>query len=163
MSVPVLWIGLDDLDGEDSEDTGSIASKIANELRLQGLSVEIFKLQLPKLDDIGFDNDNAAFAIKVRMDPGEAMDFIGELVTEFSSIESDPGLAIVMDRAFPLAVKLAKASLNSKVPKELVLEVSEQTGIQLLELGGNGDGIIGAFAAAVLASVGYAEEVKIIA
>ena len=161
MSAPMLWIGLDDLDGEDSEDTGSIASKIAHQLRLQGYSVEVFKLQLPKLKEIGFDNDNVAYAIKVRMDPGEAMDFVGGLVMDLSSNESDPGLAIVMDRAFPLAVKLAKASLNSKIPKELVLEVSEQTGIQLLELGGNGDGVIGAFAVAVLASVGYAEKLQI--
>jgi len=161
MSAPILWIGLDDLDGEDSEDTGPIASKIARQLRLKGYNVEMFKLQLPKLNGIGFDNDNAAYAIRVRMDPGEAMDFVGELVMDLSSIESDPGLAIVMDRAFPLAVKLAKASLNSKIPKELVLEVSEQTGIQLLELGGSGDGVIGAFAVAVLASVGCAEKLQI--
>ncbi len=161
MSAPILWVGLDDLDGEDSEDTGSIAREVAQQLRLQGYNVELFILRLPKLNEIEFDNDNAAYAIKVRMDPGKAMDFVGGLVMDLSSIESDPGLAIVMDKAFPLAVKLAKASLNSKIPKELVLKVSEQTGIQLLELGGNGDGIIGAFSVAVLASVGSAERLQI--
>jgi len=158
MSVPILWIGLDDLDGENSEDTGAIANEIANQLSLKGYEVETFKLSLPKLREIDFDNENAAYALKVCMDPGQAIDFVGELVMDLSSEDSDPGLALVMDRAFPLAVKLAKASLNSKIPKDLVLKVSEQTRVQVLELGGNGDGIIGAFCAAVLASVGSAEK-----
>lgn len=158
MSAPILWIGIDDLDGKDSEDTGAIAKKIAHQLSLLGYKAETFRLQLPKLSEIEFDDDNVAYALKVRMDPGRAMDFVGEIAMDLSSDESNPGLAIVMDRAFPIAVKLAKASLISKIPKELVLEVSEQTGIQLLELGGSGDGIVGAFSAAVLASVGIAEK-----
>ncbi len=159
MSVPVLWIGLDDLDGEGSEDTSSIIKKIAEYLRLKGYEVETFRIKLPKLEEIRFDNKNEAFAIRVEMDPGEAIDIVGELIMELSSEESSPGMAVVMDRAFPSAIKLAKESLSSKIPKELVLMISESTGIQLLELGGNGSGVIGAFSAAVLASIGEAERI----
>ena len=158
MSLPTLWIGLDDLDGEGSEDTGVITKRIAEQLKLHGYEVETYMIQLPRIKGIEFDDKNVAYALKVRMDPGDAIDFVGEFVMDLSSFESNPGLALVIDRAFPIAIKLAKASLSSKIPKELVLEVSEQTGIQLLELGGNGDGVVGAFSAAVLASVGFADK-----
>ena len=155
--MPILYIGIDDVDGADSPDTREVIQEVVRALEGIGKRANLFCVPLPRVPSIEYTNENRAYALRVEMDPGEAVDLIGGLLADLASEDSNPGLAIVIDEAYPTAVALAEAARSKEISRLSVERVSEQTGIQVLELGGTGKGVIGAFTAAVLASVGRAE------
>jgi len=81
-------------------------------------------------------------------------DIVISAVKELRVPESNTGVVLLNGQVSRKAIELAMRIKKFKIEKSEVLEIAENEGIQLFEIGGNGQGIIGAFAAAVLASTG---------
>ncbi len=160
-SPPIVYIGADDLGGEVG--TGEICREGAVNLGSLSLSeVRLFRTKLAPPSVIGRGDENVAWAIEARGDPWTLLEEFGSLVAEKSGPESNPGLALLLDSPPPdPLVALAERICRERVSIEEVYKAAEAHGVELWELGGAGSGVIGAFAAAVLSSVGMAERVPL--
>ena len=154
LDLPLLYIGVDDADGEGAPDTEDVALEAGRALLSAGREVSIWRLDIPRSAAPRWDNGPSAYAVSVRADPGEALDVAGGVVADLSSDESSPGLALVIDEAPPGLVMLAEDGLERVLSLDEVRSACEGTNVQLWELGGDGLGAVGAFMAAVLGSVG---------
>ena len=158
---PLVFIGLDDV-GKSGE-TGKVCVEAARELSKRGygkISVYSVDLVNPRLLEKGC--KNIAWAIAVEADPGIVLSVVGELAVKKSGPESNPGAAVLLDSP-PAAelVALAERIAKERVFREEVYRAAEAYNVELWELGGDGAGVVGAFAAAVLASARRAREVPL--
>ncbi len=161
--VPTAYIGLDGVEGPDGVGTGEVCREAVSRLISAGAGgIAVYAVRLAPPSLVGRGEENVAWALEARGDPWDLLEELGELVAEMSGPGSGPGLALVLDS--PPAdrlVALAERITREPVSLEEVRRVAESHGVELWELGGDGSGAIGAFAAAVLSSAGLAERVEL--
>ena len=93
--------------------------------------------------------------VKSREEAENALRVVTDIIRKLATHDSNAGLALLVgtppsSEALQLAIKVKKEFVN---PDE-ILRVASTCDIHIIKLLGNGSGIVGAFAAAVLASTG---------
>jgi pimeloyl-ACP methyl ester carboxylesterase len=161
-----LLLGIDDTDvlGH-SIGTGRLARELGAHLEEQGLAqlVGVIRHQLLVDPRIPYTSHNspACLILKARPDGnglagrilGEASDY----VTARSAQGSDPGVCLVEKRGVAAAVvRFGRRAGSEVLSKADALDLAARQGIPLKELGGTGDGVIGALAAVGLTYEGNA-------
>ncbi len=133
---PLVFLGIDDM-----ETTEEIIRKIKKVLESGGIRTGEIR---------GFDVlRGRAWASLALGDPGIIADLAGEVVSLLG--EGNPGMVLVIDGVDRAAAVLAEGIRKKEVSKNEIYNMADMfRNIWLFELGGNGQGIIGAFAAAVL-------------
>ena len=154
--MTTILIGLDDTDNHESPGTGNLARRISAECERRGMTARSVTRHQFLLDPrIPYTSHNSGACVAVEADDGPAAAaFAYDYVAEASAEGSDPGVVVADIRCVPQAV----SDFGTRATRE-VLEMSEavalaqQAGLDLRELGGSGQGIIGA-----LASIGLHAE-----
>lgn len=153
--IKEILVGIDDTDIIGSPGTGSISRKLALRLEELGLgkSMGITRHQLPIDPRIPYTTHNSSLCILMETE-SDVKDFVAPCVSFLSEIYvegSDPGLCIC-DKKHVSQEMLAFGERASRevVLKEYALDIAAEENIVLKELGGTGEGIIGALAAVTL-------------
>ncbi len=137
-----VFISIDDTDVVGGEGTGRLARRIVDEL---GLEVEgVTRHQLFVHPSINYTKRNSCNVIIARAgaNVGEA---VRNIILESFQEGSDPGLAIASSVPHQVRIFGRKAQ-REVLGKQDAIRIAKEAGIQLEELGGTGDGIIGALA-----------------
>lgn len=163
-----LLICIDDTDSKTSEKgTGAIAEDIRTMIQSDcgGTCSQITRHQLLLHPDIPYTSHNSSMCFGAEI-PDDAYDGLladaVQLVKAESAPGSDPGLAVAECGCFDPAPVIAfgKECKRRVVKKEDALETARKAGFYLAELGGTGDGIIGAAAGIGLRTWGFDGTVK---
>lgn len=163
-----LVVCIDDTDNLESKGTGSIAEEIRGivEKEFGGNVSYISRHQLLLHEDIDYTSHNSSMAFECEiMDADyDAMRLRAlEHLKEESAEGSDPGIGIaVLDENLDLEM-IKQYGLKAKTQvlnKDYAYRVADQLGVYLMELGGTGDGVIGALAGIGLRISGNDGEVK---
>jgi tRNA(Ile2) C34 agmatinyltransferase TiaS len=146
----ITLICIDDTDMEGGEGTGRLARRIVRELNLDVEGVTRHQLFIHPT--IKYTKRNSCNVIMARADQ-DIRDSVREIVLERFQEGSDPGLAVAsnISRSVQRFGQMAQGRVLSKRD---AAKMAEDTGIYLEELGGTGDGIIGALAGLGLCSTG---------
>jgi len=155
-----IWISIDDTDNLDSRGTGYIARTLAQhltDLKL-GTAFGITRHQLYIHPSIPYTSHNSSLCIhwdtneyNLKSIQSEARRFLKDQ----SATDSDPGLCIAIVDQISSSVKHFGQEAKIKVlEKSQAIKLADLNHIILMELGGSGEGIIGALAGAGLASSG---------
>lgn len=166
----VVFVGIDDTDDHNHPmGTGKLARLLAlslereyHWLRCRG----VVRHQLFVDPRIPYTSHNSPACIILDLSSGEeagkdVIDLIKKTAIPFilhnSSSAADPGLCIVSARQVTTRViNFGISAGNEVLSKKEAIKLAEEEGIMLLELGGTGDGIIGALSAGALTGYGYA-------
>jgi len=161
-----IYIGIDDTDGRrkygkgTKRGTGRVAREAAKRLReeLKVKVIAVTRHQLAKLSNIKFTSNNGAKCIIAQIGhESEINEIINSVISTVKELQlpgSNAGISCLKNSAGKEAIDLALKAKKFKVEKEEVYKVAVKHGISLFEISGTGEGIIGAFSAAVLASTG---------
>ena len=152
----MVWIGLDDTDNADSRGTGSLARRIANDLAADFAVLGVTRHQLLEDPRVPCTKRNSCAAIHLdsdEVDQGALVSRVREIMTSDFQPGSDPGLCVAS------YVPNAIIAFGRFTPVQLVTQqyarsLAADHDIQLLGLGGDEDGVIGALAAVGLAAQG---------
>lgn len=146
----MILISIDDTDMEGGEGTGRLARRIVREL---GLDVGgVTRHQLFIHPTIKYTKKNSCNVIMARAGL-EIREAVRDIILKRSQEGSDPGLAIAMN--IPKSVqRFGQMAQGRVLRKQDAIKLASETGIYLEELGGSGDGIIGALAGLGLCSTG---------
>ena len=148
-------ISIDDTDNEHSPGSGQLADDLAQELILQRLVTEasdISRHQLFVHDLVPYTSHNSAMCFTVCHDPRNYLDlivFCQDFLRWQSAEGSDPGLCVTDEHnvlGSQLLIDFGLRAKRSVLTKQAAYQTAEQAGIHLSELGGTGDGVIGALA-----------------
>jgi len=161
-----IYIGIDDTDGKNKDmkgtrlGTGRVAREAARRLRekLKVKVIAVTRHQLAKLPTIKFTSNNGAKCIIAQVDREFEIDKMVNLVVstvkELQLPGSNAGISCLKNSANKDAINLAFKAKKFKIKKQDVYRIAKANDIILVEVSGTGEGIIGAFSAAVLASTG---------
>ncbi len=145
-----LLISIDDTDMEGGEGTGRLARRIATSLDVEVEGVT--RHQLFVHPSIKYTKRNSCNVIIARGGQ-DVRNFVRDIVLERHQSGSDPGLAI--SSRVPEAVQeFGRNAQRMVLTKQNAARVALDAGIYLEEIGGNGEGIIGALAGLGLCSTG---------
>ena len=145
-----LLISIDDTDMEGGEGTGRLARRIAAGLDLEVEGVTRHQLFIHP--SIKYTKRNSCNVIIARAGR-DVRDHVRDIVLERHQDGSDPGLAI--SDSVPEAVQeFGRKAQRVVLSKQDAAGVAREAGIYLEEIGGSGDGIIGALAGLGLCSTG---------
>jgi len=152
----MVWIGLDDTDNAESRGTGSLARRIANDLAADFVVLGVTRHQLLEDPRVPCTKRNSCAAIQLESDDVDERALalrVQEIMASDYQPGSDPGLCVA--RHIPTAI----IAFGRFTQMQLVTQLSARAlaadhGIQLLGLGGDEDGVIGALAAVGLAAQG---------
>ncbi len=148
-----LLICIDDTDDLDSKGTGEIAEEIGALLEHEGFGVAtaITRHQLYVHEDIPYTSHNSAMCFQFHMNAAHCVADIFEVAKTYLKGEaaeaSDPGICIFekhLDTEELIA--FGKRAKREVLTKEMAYTLAEKTGCHLAELGGTGEGVIGAIA-----------------
>jgi tRNA(Ile2) C34 agmatinyltransferase TiaS len=153
----MILIGLDDTDNLESRGTGHLARCIAAALANDYALLGVTRHQLLVDPRVPCTRNNSCAAILLEpnghrdLDP--LLDTVRQLMLSDFQSGSDPGLCVVQD------VPPSISSFGHRTQRELVTQeearaLAAQHEIQLLGLGGDQSGVIGALAAVGLAATG---------
>ncbi len=137
-----------------------MAREAARALLKAGYSVLwVLRHQMLKSDEISTPGNNSSKSITLRVgsreDAEHAFSIATDVVRELAAPDSNAGLALLVGTPPPHeALRLARRAKEEFVSVDEVLRVAGTCGIRVIKLLGNGAGVVGAFAAAVLASTG---------
>lgn len=156
--MSTLFIGLDDTDILDSPGTGRLAREIAAILAERWPLIGITRHQLLNDPRVPMTARNSANVIHLSVDETtlnltEVADEVMALMLARFQPGSDPGLCVAVGLPQP-AVEFGYRTKTMLVTKEEARQLAQAHQLILRELGGSGDGIIGALAAVALASTG---------
>ena len=153
----MIYIGIDDTDMEDSPGTNQLARRVVRALAGRCSVFGVTRHQLLVDDAIPYTSKNSSAAIMLHHAGGLGVDELarltGPLVTEGSPLGSDPGLCIAADVPQEV-IEFGRRAKREVLRQEGSHEVAARAGILLVELGGSGQGVVGALAAVGLASTG---------
>jgi tRNA(Ile2) C34 agmatinyltransferase TiaS len=153
----MVFIGLDDTDNLESRGTGHLAREIAAALAADYPMLGVTRHQLLVDPRVPCTRNNSCAAIALDVDgdvdPGVLLERVRALMLADFQPGSDPGLCIA--HGVPPAV----SEFGWRAQRELVRQedaraLAAASGIPLLGLGGDEDGVIGALAAVGLAASG---------
>ena len=156
----ILYIGIDDTDilGE-PPGTGRVARNLASHLEALGLGLShgVTRHQLLVDPRIPYTSHNSSLCIAVETEAGvqDIMEPCTEFIEKYARDGSDPGLCILP--LYSLNEELTDfgmRAITTVLDKQEAALLAQKHGIILRELGGTGQGIIGALAAAALRADG---------
>lgn len=162
----LAFIGIDDTDARKEKvsgtgkGTGRVAREAAKALLKAGYSVLwVLRHQMLKSGRISTPGNNSSksvtLKVKSREDAENALRIAADVVRELAAPDSNAGLALLVGTPPPdEALHLARKAKREFVSVDEVLRVANACGIHVIKLLGSGSGVVGAFAAAVLASTG---------
>ncbi len=153
-----ILISIDDTDNLESPGTGFLAARIAADLDSNdwGKSSFVTRHQLLVHPDIPFTSHNSSMCFSADIEAHclkKIIEYSSEFLTRESAEGSDPGLCVaVIDRLTNSdeLIRFGKSAKESVLTKEAAYERAQQLGLHLSELGGTGQGVIGALAGAGL-------------
>jgi len=162
----LAFVGIDDTDAKEAgargsgRGTGRVAREAACELIKAGFKVRwVLRHQLVSREFVRTPGNNSSKSITLEVcDEAEALDALNvveSVVRELSSPESNAGIALcTATPPPPKALKLAEGVKVRLVSIDEVYRAAEECGVELRPVLGDGSGVVGAFAAAVLAATG---------
>lgn len=155
----IVYIGIDDTDIIGSMGTGRVARGAGEYLESAGMGKlkGVIRHQLLVDPRIPYTSHNSSKCILFETDkpPAELQKPCTEYLAGIFQTGSDPGLCIGTREKF--TGELLEYGLRAQrefIPKQIAIDLACKNGILLVELGGTGDGIIGALAAAALSAGG---------
>lgn len=157
-----VFVGLDDTDNLESRGTGWLSRQLGKHIcsefigvRLQGIT----RHQLLLHQDIPYTSHNSAACLDLLFEDAISerfFSFVTDFVASKSAPGSDPGVCISFaDRVTKTVQSFGSSAQKSVLTKSLAAGLAEDEDIFLQELGGTGQGIIGALAAVGLRAAGY--------
>ena len=155
----IIYIGVDDTDIIGSVGTGRVArglAKCLSELDL-GASLGVSRHQLLVDSRIHYTSHNSAkgIALKTDKDAGEFIQPAIEYMKTCFQPGSDPGLCICANNQInDEIIQYGKRAISSVLRKSDAMNLAAKYKVFLTELGGTGEGIIGALAAVGLRAWG---------
>jgi|WetSurMetagenome_2_1015567.scaffolds.fasta_scaffold219503_2 hypothetical protein len=154
-----IFIGLDDTDAPGGPGTGRVARGMAQHLESLGMGVfqAVVRHQLLVDPRIPYTSHNSAKCIEfeaakplVELRDGCA----GYIAANFQA-GSDPGLCLCPREGIsPEIIEFGQRAIKNYIAKQEALLLGKKLGMILVELGGTGDGVIGALAAVGLSAGG---------
>ncbi len=155
----IVYIGIDDTDVPGSPGTGRVARGLAQRLSDLGLAVSlgVSRHQLLVDDRIKYTSHNSAKGIALRTERPVSELYQPGIAYMLDCLQAgaDPGLCICSDRQInDEVVSFGQMALTTVLSKHDATGLAAQSGIFLKELGGSGDGAIGALAAVGLRAGG---------
>jgi len=153
-STDRVVIGIDDTDTPDEGGTGCLARRLVGEIEALGLGVSsgVTRHQFYQGPEVPKTARNSAAAIIFRepAEPEALFEAVTTVVSRESIRGSNPGVAMLMRKPQRPAVLFARLSQQTVVTQEQTATLAAAVEVTLAGLGGTGDGVIGAFGAAVL-------------
>ncbi len=155
----IVFIGLDDTDINASPGTGRIARGLAQYLVDSGLgaSLGVTRHQLLVSDRIRYTSHNSSLCIAIRRKGAISELFqpcIDYLASHFQK-GSDPGLCLgSKEQVSEEVIRFGQRATGEMLIRKEALNLAAASSLFLEELGGSGDGIIGALAAVALRAEG---------
>lgn len=154
-----VYIGVDDTDIIGSPGTGKIARGLAQHLVDLGLAVSlgVSRHQLLVDSRVKYTSHNSSKGLQLRTDkrPTELYGPSMSYLESHYQPGSDPGLCICAENQITEDVlAFGQRAVTTLLTREEALELASRNRIFLKELGGSGDGIIGALAAVGLRASG---------
>lgn len=154
-----ILISLDDTDTKESRGTGRLARSIAGNLHPYGTVTGVTRHQLLVHPDIQYTSHNSCAVIHLCPHNGLR---IPDLAREISRMMlddfipgSDPGLAVEdLSLITPEVIRFGQDAKQSVLTRNRAKDIAKEAGTALFDLGGTGDGIIGALAGLGLAASG---------
>jgi hypothetical protein len=153
-----ILISIDDTDNLESPGTGALASRIADDLEINGWGKSSFvtRHQLLVHPDIPYTSHNSAMCFAADIDGADLESIIhyaAAFLSRESAAGSDPGLCVaVVDRLKspePL-IEFGRKAKQTVVTMAEAYSLAEALQVHLSEHGGSGQGVIGALAGAGL-------------
>ena len=152
----MLWIGLDDTDNAESRGTGSLARRIAADLAADHNVEGVTRHQLLEDPRVPCTKRNSCAAIHLefdKVDQEALLVRVQKIMASDFQPGSDPGLCVAQE--VPNAIiAFGRFTQVQLVAQQDARDLAADHGIQLLGLGGDEDGVIGALAAVGLAAQG---------
>jgi hypothetical protein len=151
----LAFIGLDDTDVAGSPGTGRIARGLAQHLSDSdlGISLGVTRHQLLVSDEIKYTSHNSSLCFALRLKgpvSGLYQPCIDYLAGRFQQ-GADPGLCIgFMEQVGDEVIRFGRMAGREVLGKQQAINLAAGNSLFLKELGGSGDGIIGALAAVAL-------------
>ena len=151
----LAFIGLDDTDVAGSPGTGRIARGLAQYLSDSGLGISlgVTRHQLLVSDEIKYTSHNSSLCFVLRLKgpvSGLYQPCIDYLASHFQQ-GADPGLCIgVREQVGDEVIRFGRMAGREVLGKQQAINLAAGNSLFLKELGGSGDGIIGALAAVAL-------------
>ena len=152
----MVWIGLDDTDNAESRGTGSLARRIANDLAADIAVLGVTRHQLLEDPRVPCTKRNSCAAIHLDSDEVDERALVlrvREIMASDYQPGSDPGLCVAREVPHPI-IAFGRFTQVQLVTQQCARDLAAGHGIQLLGLGGDEDGVIGALAAVGLAAQG---------
>jgi tRNA(Ile2) C34 agmatinyltransferase TiaS len=153
----MLFMGLDDTDNLESPGTGHLARTIAASLAgdYPVLGVTRHQLLVDPRVPCTKNNSCAAIALDVDgdVDPAALLERVRALMLADFQPGSDPGLCVARTVPTPVS-QFGRRAQRELVRQQEARALAAASGIALLGLGGDEDGVIGALAAVGLAATG---------
>ncbi|MEB2793273.1 MAG: hypothetical protein G5Z42_01740 [Caldisphaeraceae archaeon] len=162
----LAFIGIDDTDVRKEKvsgagkGTGRVAREAAKTLLNAKYSVLwVLRHQMLEPEKLNISSNNSSKSITLEVKSQEeaehALRIVTDVVRELAAPESNAGLALLIGvPPSAKALHLAMKAKNEFVNLDEVVRVADACDIRIIKLLGDGSGIVGAFAAAVLASTG---------
>ncbi len=153
----VIFIGIDDTDTKSSIGTGRLARALAEEIEKEGLGkvLGITRHQLLLHRDIPYTSNNGNACLEVQNFKPAIYEVAVRFIQAHFVPGSDPGLCICpKGMVTGEIVEFGKATQRELVTKEEAYRLARQASVFLEELGGTGQGVIGAIAGVGLRATG---------
>jgi len=151
-------IGLDDTDLPDTRGTGRLARMLAAQAERLGLArCGVTRHQLLVHPDVPYTTHNSAACVALEgcvADPCALAERLGRYVAEHSPPGADPGICLTRADAVAAALAFGRCAQRRVVTRAQAERIAAAAGFLLRALGGTGDGVIGALAAAALRAGG---------
>ena len=161
MNLERVFVGIDDTDNLESRGTGWLSRQLGKNIcvefsgvRLQGVT----RHQLLVHPDIPYTSHNSSACLDLLFEdglPDDFFTFVSDFIAGRSASGSDPGICVAFAKWVTKTVQSFGLSAQKEVlTKGFAAGLAEDEDIFLQELGGTGQGIIGALAAVGLRATG---------
>lgn len=156
-----VFVGLDDTDNLESRGTGWLSRQLGKRIcsEFPGVHLRgVTRHQLLIHPDIPYTSHNSSACLDLLFDEGLSdrfFTFVTDFIASSSAPGSDPGVCIaIADRVTKILQSFGLAAQKEVLTKSFAAGIAEDEDVFLQELGGTGQGIIGALSAVGLRATG---------
>ncbi len=145
----IIYICIDDTDTEDSIGTGRLARYLSEKIEQEGMGKVdgITRHQLLLDKDVPYTSNNGNACLEVHNSKSDIYELVVEFMRSHFVPGSDPGLCICPKEVVTQEIIQFGILAQQKVLlKDEAYQIAQQTKVFLQELGGTGQGVIGALA-----------------
>ena len=151
----MIFVGLDDTDTLESRGTGHLARQIAAALSVEYTVLGVTRHQLLFDPRVPCTKNNSSAAIVLESNGASngvtLMERVQELMLDDFYPGSDPGLCVT-DNVPSSVTVFGRRAKQELVTRQEAFDLAVASGVPLIGLGGDNDGVIGALAAVGLAA-----------